>query len=302
MAKIGEIGNPAPIKQVLDAGLKVLSGDQVISFQRYLRNVLPIDGYIFWVKDLATAPIEVQGSLHYDTDQQQRVDETIGINRVVFTTQNPIQDFNTIALNEVWIGSIDAIKFAFTAQGRIYKQADTYHYRGDAIYPAMYSQIIDNPANPVNLGGLIATNSMPLWLGLNRYMNLFPAFLAASNLQPPYAAVEITDTKAFQSAPLIDNASSSLQLMTEKVKVIFFGLRNDQAIDFLNYVLDYTVTSEAMGIQNMPAIVDDKRGQSELGILAQKKYIEFEVNYYQSRVQAIARQLILNAGITLSVS
>jgi hypothetical protein len=301
MAKITEVNNPAPIKQVIGAGLKVLSGDQTISFAKYTRSVLPLDGYVFWVRDVATAPIEVQGSLHYDTDQQQRVDETIGLNKVVFTTQDQIQDFNSIALNVVWIGAIDEIKFAFTSQGKIYKQADTYHYRGDAIYPAMYSQIIDNPATPLDLGSLIATNSMPLWLGLNHYMGLFPAFLAASNLRPPYASVDISETKPLQSVPLIDSALSSYQLMSEKVKIIMVGLRNDQAIDFLNYVFDYTLSSEAMGILNMPGIVDDKRGQSELGILAQKKYIEFEVCYYQNRVQSIARQLILNAGITVSL-
>jgi hypothetical protein len=302
MANIGEIDNPSPIKQVIEEGLEVLSGGQEIVFQKYTRAVLPLDGYVFFVRDTATPSMSVAGSLHYDTDQQQRADETIGINKVVFTTQNEVQDFNTISVNSVWIGAIDGIRFAFTARGRKYQQAGTYHYRGDAIYPAMYTQIIDNPGTPVSLGNLIATNSMPIWLALNQYMTLYPAFLVQSNIHPPYASVEISDTKPLQSAPMIDSLSGSHQLMTEKVKIVMNGLRNNDAIDFLNYVFQYTLDTESFGIQNMPGIVDEKRGQSELGILAQKKTIEFEVNYYQTRVQAVARQLILNAGFTLSIA
>ena len=289
-----------PIEEALDQGLKLLSGIQTITFEKYTRSVLPVDGYVFYVKDMTAAPIEVQGSLHYETDQQQRVDETIGINRVVFTTQKEIDQFNSIASNSAWIGSIDAIRFAFTSRGRKYVQANTYHYRGDAIYPTMYSQIIDNPAAPVDLGSKIATNSMPIWLALNQYMELYPSFLVDSNIRPPYAAIEITDTKSLQAAPHKDENGTSNQLMSEKVKIIMHGLRNDAAIDFLNHVLDYSVAGDVLGIQNMPAIKDEKRGQSELGILAQKKTIEFEVNYYQARAQQIARKLIVQAGINFA--
>jgi hypothetical protein len=301
MAKIGEADTGGfPINEALDQGLKLLSGSQEITFKQYTRAVLPLDGYVFWVLDTAVAPIQVSGSLHYDTDQQQRVDEIIGINHVIFTTTQEIDQFNSIAGNSAWIGEIDQIRFAFTSRGRIYKQAEIYHYRGDAIYPTMYSQIIDNPANPVNLGGLIATNSMPIWLGLNQYMELYPAFLVNSNIRPPYAAVQISETHPLQGAPFVDGNGSSWQLMTERVKIIMHGLRNDEAVDFLRYVMDYSMSGDVLGLQNLPGIVDEQRGQSELGILAQKKSIEFEVNYYQTRVQQVARKMISAAGINIA--
>lgn len=300
MAKVTEVTSSSQMQDSLNEGLKSISASQKVTFYKYTRAVLPLDGYVFWVRDVSTPAIEVQGSLHYDTDQQQRVDETIGLNHVVFTTQEEIQSFNSVASDITYIGQIDEIRFAFTSRGKKFQNAGTYHYRGDAIYPAMYTQIIDNPSNPVNLGNLIATNSMPIWLALNTYMTMFPAFLAESNFPPPYAAIDINETKAFQSAPLIDNQSNSTQLMTEKVRIVMTGLRNNQAIDFLRYIIDYSLSSDAIGIQNMPAIVDEKRGQSELGILAQKKIIEFEVNYYQNRVLDIARQLITSANITVT--
>lgn len=325
MAKVGEEdAGGFPLQGTLDQGLKALSGFQQITFKKYIRQVLPLDKYVFWVYDPSTPALSLNGSLHYETDQQQRVDETIGINKVTFTTQEEIDQFNTIAGNIAWIGSIDNIRFAFTSRGRKYREAGTFHYRGDAIYPTMYSQIIDNPIlygtldgsflldqtslapdaiNPnINLGGLIATNSTPIWLGLNKYMPIYPELLVDSNIRPPYAAVEVTDTKPIQAIPFRDTSGSSWQLMTEKVKIIMHGLRNDQAIDFLNYVLDYSASGDVLGVQNMPGIVDDKRGQSELGIRAQKKFIEFQVSYYQARSLQVARQLIQRAGISFAPS
>jgi hypothetical protein len=40
------------------------------------------------------------------------------------------------------------------------------------------------------------------------------------------------------------------------------------------------------------AIRDEKRTQPELGILAMKKTIEFDVSYYQARANNVARQLL----------
>src|SRR5512146_2162719 len=118
-----------------------------------------MDGYIFYVKDTTAQSLIVKGSLHYSTDQEQREDETIGINRVLLTVDEQIQDFNAISNTSVYIGDYDSIRFAFTATGKFYHAAGIYHYRGDAIYPAMYSQIIDNPVS-LNTAP-IATNSLP---------------------------------------------------------------------------------------------------------------------------------------------
>ena len=46
-----------------------------------------------------------------------------------------------------------------------------------------------------------------------------------------------------------------------------------------------------------PTVRDEKRAQSELLILAQKKTIEFEIDYYQCAARNIARQLIENATV-----
>jgi len=42
---------------------------------------------------------------------------------------------------------------------------------------------------------------------------------------------------------------------------------------------------------------DDKRTQSELGVIATKKVIEFEVSYYQMRANSVARSLITSAPL-----
>lgn len=295
MAKIQESTNNSPIHTALDSGFNTLDREDEIIFSKYLRQVLPLDGYVFWVKDTTVEDITVRGSLHYSTDQEQREDETIGINRVILTTSEQIADFNEIAGNEVWIGAYDSIRFAFTANGKFYRAADLYHYQGDAIYPAMYSQIIDSPSSPVNLGAVIATNSLPIWLSLNKVMTSYPAFLLPSNIRPPYAAISIVETTPIQAAPYIEKNSTHWQLVRDKVKVTIYGERNNDALDFQDYVFQQSLDTENFGIMNIPIVKDEVRTQSELGIIAIKKTIEFEINYYQNRALDVARKMITSA-------
>lgn len=295
MAKVTEASTTATeMKAVLNQGTKTLSGDQVITFKKYNRTILPVDGYVFWVLDNTTPPLQVQGSLHYDTDQQQRADETIGINKVVFTTQTSVAAFNDISNGVAYIGAIDNIRFAFTSMKRRYAQAGTFHYQGDAIYPVMNPQISDTAPDLLNR---VATNSMPIWLSLNQVVQLYPAFLLPSNFAPPYGGVEITHTHPLQAAAFFDSTKTHSQLISENVKIITHGLRNDAVLDFLDSLIQYSLDTDAFGIQNMPVVQDVIRGQSELGIIAQKKMIELEINYYQTRTQAIARQMINAANI-----
>jgi hypothetical protein len=45
---------------------------------------------------------------------------------------------------------------------------------------------------------------------------------------------------------------------------------------------------------NIPVVQDEKRTQAELATIAMKKTIVFEVSYHQSRINDVARQLLLN--------
>lgn len=313
----------SPLAASLRAGLDNISSYQTITFRQYVRVVLPLDGYVFWVradldasamalaaeklKNPATSvlpsSLTVSGSLHYSTNQQQNEDETIGINNVIFTSKTEIQEFNQINSSSIFIGEFDGIRFAFTERRSYYKQADLHHYVGDAIYPVMESQIIDDPSC-LDIGNVIVSNSLPVWLGLNKFMPIYPSFAVPDNIHPPYAVAHIApeSTTAIQSAPSIGPTSTHDQLVKEMVKITIYGLRNFNALDFQDYVLQYSLDYDVIGIMNMPVIRDDKRTQSELNILAQKKSIEFEVSYYQSRVRDVARQLILTAIPTFVVA
>ena len=301
---IEESATQNSMRASLDTGYDTLSVSEKITFIRYKRYILPIDGYIFWIKDTAADPLVVDGSFHYSTEQNQLVDETIGINRVVLTTAEQIQNFNTIENNVVYIGTKDSIRFAFNANGKFYTAAGIWHYSGTAVYPAMLSQIIDNPTDPISIPQ-IATNSLPIWLSLNSFSStvipyptktgtLYPSFLIPSNLPPPYLGVDITETDCLEASPYIDKTSNHSQLMREKVKITMYGLSNNNALDCVDFINQYSLEYDNIGIMNMPRILDEKRTQSELGIIAQKKSIEYEVSYYQNRAQDISRQLILH--------
>ena len=333
MPKLDEaIGAPTELGGNLQAGVDQISSDQVVVFTKYVKVVLPLDSYVFWVKaDLvgpsalynatainrfaynkspvvtAAATINAPGSLHYATDTRQEEANTIAVNRVVFTSEQEIQDLNQVGPNVLFIGVIDGVKFAFSSRGSFYRQADLWHYVGTAVYSDMETQVVDDPRT-LDRRSVIVSNSLPLWLAFNGYapfygfgnptLMLYPSFLLPSNLAPPYGAVHIPpeNTRALGSAPRIARDSSHSQLVSDRVKITLFGTRNFNALDFLDCVLQRSLDYDEFGIMgSIPVVRDEKRTQSELNAIAQKKTIDFEISYYQSRMNDVARTLILSA-------
>lgn len=315
----------------LRAGLNMLSLNQTITFTRYVRVVLPIDGFVFLVKaellspsalfnsslfnsvDYNAAPkvltaanfITAQGSLHYATETAQEEDSSLAINRVIFTSEVPVQDLEAIAPNEIYVGEFQNLKFAFSSRGSFYKQANLYHYVGNAVYSTMQTQIIDNPLQ-LDTRNAVVSNSLPFWLALNGYtsvagiatstLQLFPSFLVPDNIAPPFASVHIepSETVALQATPLIGPDGSHYQLTRDRVRITTFGVRNNAIQDFVDSVNQYSLDTDNIGLMNMPIVRDEKKTQSEMNILAEKKSIEYEVSYYQTRARTVARQFILD--------
>lgn len=313
--------NQSQLSSSLKAGLDVIDRSQVVTFTKYVKVVLPIDGFVFWVKADLLSPsallnaaalnfvafnepqavitpaptIKVQGSLHYATDHRQNEDETVDVDRVVFTSESEIRPFNEIGPMVMFIGEFDGLRIVFSQRQSFYQQAGIYHYAGDAVYPAMESQIIDDPQD-FDARTLVVSNSLPIWLSLSKFMPVYPSFAVPDNTVPPYATAHIPpdSTEAIQAAPSFDRYSTHSQLVKEKVRITIYGLRNFNALDFQDYVFQYSLDTDVIGVMNMPVIRDEKRTQAELTILAMKKSIEFEVNYYQTRARDVARQLILS--------
>jgi hypothetical protein len=126
---------------------------------------------------------------------------------------------------------------------------------------------------------------------------LYPSFLVPDNLPAPYGVIDIppSSTVSLQSIPWRDYRSTHWQLVSERVKLIFYGLRNDDVMDFFDYAVDYSTITGNFGLTNMPVVRDEKRTQTELAALAQKKSIEFEITYNQYRARNVARQVIQSA-------
>ena len=319
------------LSSTLAAGVAQISGGQAITFTKYIRVVLPIDGFVFWVSAIlasasaqlnasalnslplnqnqtVTQPtsIIVTGSLHYATTRGQNEDETIDVNRVVFTATSQIESFNQTSPNVMYLGEFNNIRFSFSARQQFYQQSGLYHYTGEAVYPEMEPQIIDALEGFDTLNAVVS-NSLPIWLAMDQMappfpypasqtLPLYPSFAVPANLAPPYGAVHIapTDTRAIQATAFIDSEMNHWQLVEDTVKVTFYGARNFNVMDFIDYVNNLSLQDDSpFGIMNMPIPRDEKRTQVELGILAQKKTVEFRISYYQARARAIARQLIL---------
>lgn len=288
--------------------LQLVSNDQHIPFSQYIRHVLPLDGYIYWLKTQTT---KVRGSLHVSVVKQQNVDETVAVNRVQFSTADPVQQFNDISPDMIWVGEYGGAKFAFTQTDGFFQAADLYHYSGTAVYPALANLLVD-VGQQLTDATLIVSNSLPIWLSLKTYtriwlaplnpgITLYPAFAVPDNIRPPYGVVHIdpNQTIALQMAPYFNNRASHWQLTQDQVTVTLYGATNDMALDFVDLVMQFTEYEKGvLGVTNMPVVRDEKRTQPELGILAMKKTVLFTVNYYQQRVNDIARQLIKNCIVS----
>ena len=321
-----------PLAAALAVGIDTISQFRELTFTKYVRTVLPIDGFVFWIKadqlepsavaaaskGFIPAPDElvVKASVHYATDKRQLEDETIAVNRMVVTAEQPSQFFNEIGPCILYVGEWEGNPFSFSGRSSFYRQADVYHYTGDAIYPVMESQIIDD-VNEFDPDSRVVSNSLPLWLSLATYAPpwidctplpltypLFPSYAVPDNLRPPYGVVHVepSQTHALQSAPSLGLTLSHDQLARDMVRITLYGVRSDAALSFIDLVNDYSVNFGTLGVMNMPVVRDEKRQQTELAILAQKKVIDYEVSYHQVAVRNVARQIIKKAIPSFTIS
>lgn len=307
MPLINEASPSNALFDALAAGIDDISQQRLVTFVSYIKRVLPLDGFVFWIR---AEQIEATGSLHYMSERQQEEDETAARNAVVFTTTNQLAQLNTRGTTTLMVGSFEGMSYAFSSHGWFNALAGVWHYTGSALTPAMETQLVDE-ASQIDPTKLIVSNSLPAWLSLVSYtppwlvplnplITLYPSFLVPDNLSPPYGSVHIepSRTESLQGSPTFV-VSSHYQLTTDQVRVTLYGCDNAMALDFLDLVLRFSFDQDIIGIMNMPVVRDDKRAWPEGMILAQKKLIDFQVSYNQSRVNDLAVQLITAASMTV---
>lgn len=323
-----EIGHQSQLESVLAAGLEALDLDQEIKFLKYTRVVLPIDGYVFWQR---TVPFVVQGSLHHSREILQEEDQTVGLATCLFTTRQHLTEFAELPINSLFIARIGETRFAFSRQEGYYSEAGLWHYWGHSIFPVMESQLLDNPSS-IDASRAIVSNSLPLWIAFNGYtspliggfsnpVTLYPSKAVPANLPAPYGSVHIQPewTQSLQAVPRIHRGEIQAtdadgnpivssdgnpvlipqrihhQLMSDRVRIVLYGLQDWQAQEFYASVLEYMELGNGLGLMNTPSIMDGKREQVELQALAMQKIMEFEVSYHQHHVRSVAMQTIKSA-------
>lgn len=319
----------------LAQGVETISGNEQVTFTLYVKLVLPLDGFVFWVNAslltdsaiynasqynrveidkyaFAVPPkqVTVKGSFHYNTSVQMLEDRQPAFNHIIFTALQPITDFNSINPQFMYIAEYQGLKFAFNSRDNYYKQADLYHYRGSSLYSIMNTQII-NTMTDFDAQSVIVSNSLPIWLTLTDFFPMYPSYLVDQNTPPPYAAVDIipSETTALGQFPIINNViptsgnpvqSTYNQLTSDTVKITMYGIRNHEVLNFAEYVYQYSMNTDNIGLMNMPIIQDEKVTQSEFGILAMKKTITFKISYYQNTVNDVALKYIQSAFCSLT--
>lgn len=298
----------------LSAALGDVSQQKTIVFTTYIKTVLPLDGFVFWLR---SGQVSASGMLHHSVERDQTEDETVTSGQVVFTTTEPIVALNEISTRVLIVGIVEGERYAFRGHGMYAEQANLWHYIGSTVQASLESQFIDNPTQ-FDDQQLVVSNSLPVWLALASYnpiwllppnpgVVLYPSFLVDDNIPPPFGAVHIgaESTSALQAVPWLrsepdlpatQTRTRHAQLGMDRVRITLYGLNNDAALDFLDLVLSYSRDTDAIGLMNTPIIRDGKRGWPEGLMIGMQKIVEFEVSYLQQRVVQIAKQLILAAS------
>ena len=330
MASVSETagGITGAMQSALRAGIDVIDTNQSVEFRQFEKIALSPDDFVFW--RLTGQTMTIKGSLHFSTDRVQEEDQTIGVNSVIFSAQQEVTAFNAISPTTMWIAKwrpsedVDPISIAFSRRGPYYVQADVWHYAGQAVYPALASQIIETAADLPQ--GPIVTNSLPIWLAAPQLpfetdstaapVPVYPSFLVPDNVTPPYIVVHIepNETHVLQDFPtfgvwpgtIVPNSGASpqhqltsWQLAHDRVKITLYGFNNQAAIRYMVGLQDYSLFTDDFGYMNMPTIRDEHRKQTEIAALAMKKVIHIDASYYQSTADAIARRLILSARMSI---
>jgi len=306
---------PEDLYAALAAGLDDLSKHKRVHFGVYTRTVLPLDGYVFWLR---SGSYSATGVVHHTAERSQDEDETYAQDSIVFTTKQPLVELNASNTQTLLVGEVEGVKYAFRTHGWFFAQAGIWHYTGMSVRAAKAIQLIDNPAQ-FDANALIVSNSLPSWLALATYspewlippnpgIPLFPSFLVPDNLSPPYGAIHIeeAETRAIQGVPWLRAVGTPgtaptqhTQLASDRVRVTLWGCDNPTALAFLDLVLSYSRDTDAIGLMNTPIVRDGKRTWPEGMILGQHKTIEFEVSYLQAAQYAVADQLVLQAAATV---
>ena len=319
----------------LIAAIGLISGEQQYTFELYRRVVLPIDGFVFWVKastinpawlgqygqgsfnavayngnaatppaltpvQLAAYSFQVNASVHVSQDLNQDESETYVAQAILFTTKDEVEQFAAVGPNELYVTTLPTgARIAFSAQRNHYQLAGLWHYHGKAIYSTMATQLVDDPTTlPTTLQ--IVSNSLPFWLAQSTPgIPVLPSFLTGLNIAPAYVSAHVYQTEALQQTPLYDRNTSQSQLVADRIRFTFYGLNNDAVLDWQTAMLAKSLDGD-YGIMNMPVPVDEKKPQPEFQVIAQQKTMELQVNYYQNRARMLARQLIESAFITVT--
>ncbi|EPX9820316.1 hypothetical protein ACW6MV_001781 [Escherichia coli] len=193
------------LSSVLKSAVETISSDQEITFRLYVRQVLPLDGFVYWVNaeiiscdELCRLNIEsptrlkIKGSLHRQVIAIQDESVSKDVNNIIFTPVQQVDDFNVENPDAIYLGEYGGVQFAFSRMESRYQQSGIFHYRGMAILPTMRSQIIDCEEDISD--EQIISNSIPIWLQMKDAATVYPSYLVPQNLRPPYIAVDVRNS------------------------------------------------------------------------------------------------------------
>jgi hypothetical protein len=138
------------LNAALRAGITAISGDQQITFVKYDRRILPLDGFVYWIKASLLGdpapPVTIGGSLHLAIDNTQSEAEAFSRVAVVFTSkEDALQGFIPQGVTSLLVGSVagpdgGVIRFAFSRLG-FFQNAVLWFRQHDSAFPVVLGTV-----------------------------------------------------------------------------------------------------------------------------------------------------------------
>ena len=280
------------IKELLADGLDYLDNGRAYPVTPYY-EMYTNEGLRFWVAEPWSA-FKVVASIHHKNSEVQQATDSSSSQTLIITTQTKINAPN----DKLLVIDYDGIKYAIQEQDNFYKTSDTWHYVGFSLPYFMGDVIDDSRLNVLNILG----DCRSLFISdlITRTWPVYSAYNVPRDLTPPYMAIDVKDTRAIQSSPIILETGQSDQLVYDTIELTSYGLPLSKVIDYRNALHDDFAFS-GFGVSSIGDIKSRTTGRSTaFNSTSAGHSITMTINYYQESIPAIMRKLILSAHILVT--
>lgn len=284
----------------LTSSIGISSNYITFGYQPVLEWINPADGWVYWI--LQDSPSQIQGMLHYDSDNQINQNFVQTITRATLETESAFTDNNTSFILLPFAGFPGGFfknYTSFAPQG-----ANKYHYQGYLLTPNLQQFIL--PQIPTTQS-VLPSDSTPFWITTPWGFPFYSAQQIMLNETGLYGVVDIQQTIALGNPRLVANTASPsgnsyVCLFRDDIVLTLVNATSEQAYNFTQSLINNSLTNQTIGfmIRNPWGFTNMRTVQKESGLRYNEKSMLLNVSYNNGAMQALAQNYIIKSKTTFT--